>query len=100
MCLLSLLQQGLNQLINLLKSGQHYLRSCEGVQLGWADVSCQALAGVGAPYPIVIQRAENLLGVLGRLQPHGAIAEVPPELVQGDQTAWTLVHELSDNDIL
>lgn len=63
-------------------------------------MSCQALERVGSPYPIVIQRAEDLLGVFGRLLPHGAIAEVPPELMQGDQTAWTLVHELSDNYIL
>lgn len=65
-----------------------------------ADVQCPAVAGAEAgAYPIVIQRAEDLLGVFGRLNPRGAIAEVPPEFVQGDETTWTLVRELSDNDI-
>lgn len=44
-------------------------------------------------YPIVIQRAEDLLGILCRLFSHSAITEVTSELVKGDQSTGTLVQE-------
>lgn len=63
------------------------------------NFSSEQYAGNSVDHLVVVQGAEDLLGVFGGLCAHRPVTEVLPELVEGDQPARTFLYELPGTQI-